>query len=155
MGWKDFRQSGKLSGRDKVATLGLLIVDDERDIVDSLTESFRGVMTVYPAYSAEEALRIFREKDIHVVLSDQRMPDMTGVELFGKVKAINPMPIRILLTGYSDINVVIKGLNEGLMWKYVTKPWDPEDLKNIVIQGAKQYLKDSGQDELQYRLMGF
>ncbi|HLM73290.1 MAG TPA: response regulator [Polyangiaceae bacterium] len=155
MGWKDFRQSGKLSGRDKVATLGLLIVDDERDIVDSLTESFRGVMTVYPAYSADEALRIFREKDIHVVLSDQRMPDMTGVELFGKVKAINPMPIRILLTGYSDINVVIKGLNEGLMWKYVTKPWDPEDLKNIVIQGAKQYLKDSGQDELQYRLMGF
>ena len=155
MGWKDFRTSGKLSGRDKVATLGLLIVDDERDIVDSLTESFRGVMTVYPAYSAEEALRIFREKDIHVVLSDQRMPDMTGVELFGKVKAINPMPIRILLTGYSDINVVIKGLNEGLMWKYVTKPWDPEDLKNIVIQGAKQYLKDSGQDELQYRLMGF
>jgi two-component system response regulator HupR/HoxA len=155
MGWKDFRQSGKLSGRDKVATLGLLIVDDERDIVDSLTESFRGVMTVYPAYSAEEALRIFRDKEIHVVLSDQRMPDMTGVELFGKVKAINPMPIRILLTGYSDINVVIKGLNEGLMWKYVTKPWDPDDLKNIVIQGAKQYLKDSGQDELQYRLMGF
>jgi YesN/AraC family two-component response regulator len=155
MGWKDFRQTGKLSGRDKVATLGLLIVDDERDIVDSLTESFRGVMTVYPAYSADEALRIFREKDIHVVLSDQRMPDMTGVELFGKVKAINPMPIRILLTGYSDINVVIKGLNEGLMWKYVTKPWDPEDLKNIVIQGAKQYLKDSGQDELTYRLMGF
>jgi two-component system response regulator HupR/HoxA len=155
MGWKDFRQSGKLSGRDKVATLGLLIVDDERDIVDSLTESFRGVMTVYPAYSADEALRIFREKDIHVVLSDQRMPDMTGVELFGKVKAINPMPIRILLTGYSDINVVIKGLNEGLMWKYVTKPWDPEDLKNIVLQGAKQYLKDSGQDEMQYRLMGF
>ena len=155
MGWKDFRQSGKLSGRDKVATLGLLIVDDERDIVDSLTESFRGVMTVYPAYSADEALRIFREKDIHVVLSDQRMPDMTGVELFGKVKAINPMPIRILLTGYSDINVVIKVLNEGLMWKYVTKPWDPEDLKNIVLQGAKQYLKDSGQDEMQYRLMGF
>lgn len=155
MGWKDFRQTGKLSGRDKVATLGLLIVDDERDIVDSLTESFRGVMTVYPAYSAEEALRFFREKDIHVVLSDQRMPDMTGVELFAKVKAINPLPIRILLTGYSDINVVIKGLNEGLMWKYVTKPWDPEDLKNIVIQGAKQYLKDSGQDELTYRLMGF
>ena len=155
MGWKDFRQSGKLQGRDQVATLGLLIVDDERDIVDSLTESFRGVMTVYPAYSAEEALRIFRDKEIHVVLSDQRMPDMTGVELFAKVKAINPMPIRILLTGYSDINVVIKGLNEGLMWKYVTKPWDPDDLKNIVIQGAKQYLKDSGQDELQYRLMGF
>jgi two-component system, sensor histidine kinase and response regulator len=155
MGWKDFRQTGKLQGRDKVATLGLLIVDDERDIVDSLAESFRGVMTVYPAYSAEEALRLFREKDIHVVLSDQRMPDMTGVELFAKVKAINPLPIRILLTGYSDINVVIKGLNDGLMWKYVTKPWDPEDLKNIVVQGAKQYLKDSGHEELTYRLMGF
>ena len=154
MGWKDYRQTGKVQGPGKLATLGLLIVDDERDIVDSLAESFRGVMTVYTAYSPDEALKIFREKDINVVLSDQRMPDMTGVELFAKIKAINPMPVRILLTGYSDINVVIRGLNDGLMWKYVTKPWDPEELKNIVMAGARQYLKDSGHEELTYRLLG-
>jgi len=155
MGWKDFKQTGKIQGRDdKIAGLGLLIVDDERDIVDSLAESFRGIMTVYPAYSADEAIRLFKENDIHVVVSDQRMPDMTGVELFAKIKAINPMPIRILLTGYSDINVVIKGLNDGLMWKYVTKPWDPEELRKLVIEGAKLYLKESGHEELNIRLLG-
>ena len=131
MGWKEYKQTGKVQGGNKIATLGLLIVDDERGIVDSLTESFKGLMVVHPAYSPDEALEIFRDKDIHVVLSDQRMPEMTGVEMFAKMKNINPMPIRILITGYSDINVVIRGLNEGLMWKYVTKPWDPEELKNV------------------------
>jgi two-component system response regulator HupR/HoxA len=155
MGWKEYKQTGKVAGGNKIANLGLLIVDDERGIVDSLTESFKGQMVVYPAYTPDEALEIFREKDIHVVLSDQRMPEMTGVELFAKIKMINPLPIRILITGYSDINVVIRGLNEGLMWKYVTKPWDPEELKNVVIAGARQYLKDSGHEELSYRLMGF
>jgi len=155
MGWKEYRQTGQVQGGNKLANLGLLIVDDERGIVDTLAESFKGLMTVYTAYSGEEALRIFREKDIHVVLSDQRMPEMTGVELFAKIKEINPTPIRILLTGYSDINVVIRGVNDGLMWKYVTKPWDPEELKNVVLAGGRQYLKDSGQDEMKYRILGF
>jgi YesN/AraC family two-component response regulator len=154
MGWKEYKQTGKVTGGNKIATLGLLIVDDERGIVDSLAESFKGQMIVYPAYTPDEALEIFREKDIHVVLSDQRMPEMTGIEMFAKMKNINPMPIRILITGYSDINVVIRGVNEGLMWKYVTKPWDPEELKNVVIAGAKQYLKDSGHEELTLRLLG-
>jgi len=125
----------------------LLIVDDERGILNTLEESFRDMFKVYTAGSGTEAEQIFKDHEIHLVLSDQRMPEMTGVELFAKLKAINPTPVRILITGYSDINVVIRGLNEGLMWQYVTKPWDTEDLKALLRRAAKHYLKESQQDE--------
>jgi response regulator RpfG family c-di-GMP phosphodiesterase len=75
------------------------------------------------------------------------MPEMTGVELFSKLKAINPVPVRILITGYADINVVIRGLNEGLMWQYVTKPWDTEELKTLLRRAAQHYLKETQNDE--------
>ena len=95
-----------------------------------------------------ETKQIFRDNEIHLVLSDQRMPEMTGVELFGKLKEINPTPVRILITGYSDINVVIRGLNEGLMWQYVTKPWDTEDLKALLRRAARHYQKEVEQADL-------
>ena len=141
MGWKEYKQTGKIRSDSKLSNRSLLVVDDEHGILKSLSESFRGLFNVHTADSGERALRLFKEHDIHVVLSDQRMPVMTGVELFAILKAINPLPVRILLTGYSDINVVIRGLNEGLMWKYVTKPWNTEDLKALVRQGARHYLK--------------
>lgn len=146
MSWKEYQKTGTLGTEDK-KVLSLLIVDDERGILNTLEESFRDMFKVYTANSGEEALQIFRDNDIHLVLSDQRMPEMTGVELFGKLKSIKPTPVRILITGYSDINVVIRGLNEGLMWQYVTKPWDTEDLKALLRRAAKHYLKESQQDE--------
>ncbi len=141
MGWKDFKKTGQVQTDSMFGDMNLLIVDDEQGILKTLAESFRGLFTVYTADSGEKALRIFKEKEIQIVLSDQRMPVMSGVELFAILKAINPLPVRILLTGYSDINVVIRGLNDGLMWKYVTKPWNTEDLKALVRQGARHYIK--------------
>ena len=114
MSWKEYQKTGALGNENK-KVLSLLIVDDERGILNTLEESFRDMFKVYTANSGTEALQIFRDNEIHLVLSDQRMPEMTGVELFGKLKEINPTPVRILITGYSDINVVIRGLNEGLM----------------------------------------
>lgn len=146
MSWKEYQKTGTIGNEDK-KVLSLLIVDDERGILNTLEESFRDMFRVHTANSGTEALQIFRDKEIHLVLSDQRMPEMTGVELFGKLKEINPTPVRILITGYSDINVVIRGLNEGLMWQYVTKPWDTEDLKALLRRAAKHYLKESQQDE--------
>jgi len=145
MSWKEFQKTGTIGQEDK-QVLSLLIVDDERGILNTLEESFRDMFKVYTANSGTEALQIFRDSEIHLVLSDQRMPEMTGVELFGKLKEINPTPVRILITGYSDINVVIRGLNEGLMWQYVTKPWDTEDLKALLRRAAKHYLKETQQD---------
>ncbi len=146
MSWKEYQKTGTLASEDK-KVLSLLIVDDERGILNTLEESFRDMFKVYTAGSGTEAEQIFKDHEIHLVLSDQRMPEMTGVELFTKLKAINPTPVRILITGYSDINVVIRGLNEGLMWQYVTKPWDTEDLKALLRRAAKHYLKESQQDE--------
>lgn len=147
MSWKEYQKTGAIRQEDK-QVLSLLIVDDERGILNTLEESFRDMFKVYTANSGSEALQIFRANEIHLVLSDQRMPEMTGVELFAKLKEINPTPVRILITGYSDINVVIRGLNEGLMWQYVTKPWDTEDLKTLLRRAARHYLKEVQQDTM-------
>ena len=146
MSWKEYQKTGTL-GTENKRTLTLLIVDDERGILNTLEESFRDMFKVHTANSGAEALQIFRDRDVHLVLSDQRMPEMTGVELFAKLKAINPVPVRILITGYADINVVIRGLNEGLMWQYVTKPWDTEELKTLLRRAAQHYLKETQNDE--------
>jgi|JI102314A1RNA_FD_contig_91_1230975_length_1827_multi_6_in_0_out_0_2 YesN/AraC family two-component response regulator len=146
MSWKEYQKTGTL-GTENKRTLTLLIVDDERGILNTLEESFRDMFKVHTANSGQEALQIFRDKEVHLVLSDQRMPEMTGVELFSKLKAINPVPVRILITGYADINVVIRGLNEGLMWQYVTKPWDTEELKTLLRRAAQHYLKETQNDE--------
>lgn len=154
MGWKNFKKTGQVQADSKLTSLGLLIVDDERSIVSTLEESFRGLFRIHTATSAPDALKLFKEHDIHLIVSDQRMPEMTGIELFAKVKEINPTTIRILLTGYADINAVIRGVNEGLIWKYVTKPWNAEDLKALVREGARKYYKDAGLDVPSFRILG-
>jgi response regulator RpfG family c-di-GMP phosphodiesterase len=153
MGWKTFKKTGQVQADSKLTSLGLLIVDDERSIVSTLEESFRGLFRIHTAISGQDALKLFKEHDIHLIVSDQRMPEMTGIELFAKVKEINPTTIRILLTGYADINAVIRGVNEGLIWKYVTKPWNAEDLKALVREGARKY-KDAGLDVPSFRILG-
>ena len=154
MGWKNFKKTGQVQADSKLTSLGLLIVDDERSIVSTLEESFRGLFRIHTATSGQDALKLFKENDIHLIVSDQRMPEMTGIELFAKVKEINPTTIRILLTGYADINAVIRGVNEGLIWKYVTKPWNAEDLKALVREGARKYYKDAGLDVPSFRILG-
>lgn len=154
MGWKNFKKTGQVQADSKLTSLGLLIVDDERSIVSTLEESFRGLFRIHTATSGQDALKLFKEHDIHLIVSDQRMPEMTGIELFAKVKEINPTTIRILLTGYADINAVIRGVNEGLIWKYVTKPWNAEDLKALVREGARKYYKDAGLDVPSFRILG-
>jgi response regulator RpfG family c-di-GMP phosphodiesterase len=154
MSFKDFQKTGHLRTTDKLKSLGLLVVDDERGIVESLTESFRSTMHVYAATSGEEALRLFKEKDIHIVVSDQRMPEMTGVDLLARIKEIDPVPVRILITGYSDIQVVIRAVNDGLLWKYLTKPWVPDELRQVVIDAGKKYLLDAGIDRPLPHLLG-
>jgi response regulator RpfG family c-di-GMP phosphodiesterase len=88
------------------------------------------------------------------VVTDQRMPEMSGLELLRHIKEIDPSTVRILVTGYSDINVVIQALNEGLVWRYVTKPWDHGELRALVMAGARAYLKEHGLDAQAFRFDG-
>ena len=75
---------------------------------------------------------------------------ISGEEGLEKIKEINPSVVRILITGYSDINIVIEALNDGLVWKYVAKPWEHDQLRDLVLKGARQYLQEEGLDEEEY-----
>ncbi|OIP40305.1 MAG: hypothetical protein AUK47_08680 [Deltaproteobacteria bacterium CG2_30_63_29] len=155
MSWKTFKESGKLPEGSPLKKLGLLVVDDESEIIESLGEIFKQSFDIFSAVSAREGLELFKEHAPKLILSDQRMPEMSGLQLLERIKAINPDTVRILVTGYSDINVVIDGLNRGLLWKYVTKPWDNEELKALVMEGARNYVREHGLDESAFRFSGF
>ncbi|MGE4130803.1 MAG: response regulator [Bdellovibrionales bacterium] len=117
----------------------ILCVDDEVDNVDALERLFRRQYNVLKATSGAEALDLMRGEKVSLIVSDQRMPNMTGVEFFAKSMKIAPEAIRILLTGYTDIESVIDAINSGQVYRYVTKPWDPVDLGNTVNKAIERY----------------
>lgn len=112
--------------------INVLYIDDEEHNLISFKASFRRLFNVYTAESAEEGGNILKNEIIHVILSDQRMPKMTGIEFFESIKETHPDPIRILITGYTDVNAVIAAINQGQVYKYLTKPWVEEDIKNFI-----------------------
>jgi len=116
-----------------------MVVDDEKDIIDSIERQFRKKYKILKTTSGAEALRLMQNETIHLILSDQRMPEMTGVQLFERAQKIQPNAIRILLTGYSDVESVIAAINNGQIYRYITKPWDPTDLDVIVRRALDAY----------------
>ncbi len=112
----------------------LLVIDDESEIVKALNRQFRRQYTVYVAESAEAGYEIMMKVPIQVIISDQRMPGMNGAEFFRKVRHAYPDAIRLLLTGYADIQAVIAAINDGHIFRYITKPWDPVELDTIVYE---------------------
>jgi signal transduction histidine kinase len=117
----------------------LLVIDDEEEILKALQRQFRREYNVYTAQDAETGYRIMTETPIHVIISDQRMPGMLGSEFFGKIKAEFPDAVRLLLTGYADIQAVIAAINDGNVFRYVTKPWDPVELGTVVREAFERY----------------
>ena len=118
---------------------GLLIVDDEKEILRSLTLTFADDYDVFTASSGIEALEILKRQTIALVIADQRMPEMTGVELLEKVFQINPHIIRIILTGYTDTAALIQAINKGHIYQYVTKPWERQDLRILIRRALESY----------------
>ncbi|MCC6277331.1 MAG: hybrid sensor histidine kinase/response regulator [Oligoflexia bacterium] len=110
----------------------VLVVDDEKDILDSLERQLRKDYRVLKASSGIDALQLLNKEDVHLIISDQRMPEMTGVQLFERAQKVRPDCIRILLTGFTDVESVIAAVNNGQIYRYVTKPWDPTELGVIV-----------------------
>lgn len=117
----------------------LLIVDDEEEILRSLYRQFRRDYDVVTARSADEGYKLLMTTPVKVIISDQRMPDTTGTEFLSRVQAECPDTIRLLLTGYSDIQAVIEAVNQGSIFRYVTKPWDPVELSTIVREAFNRY----------------
>jgi response regulator RpfG family c-di-GMP phosphodiesterase len=117
----------------------LLIVDDEPDVCDSVQDLLRREFRVLKAHSAEEGCRIMQEEEVHIVMSDQRMPQITGIELLTKLKARHPHAIRMLFTGYADLESIIAAINQGHIFQFLKKPWQPEELLAAVRQAALEY----------------
>jgi response regulator RpfG family c-di-GMP phosphodiesterase/tRNA A-37 threonylcarbamoyl transferase component Bud32 len=114
----------------------LLFVDDEERILSALRSVFRARYHVFTATNGPEALEFTRKFKPHVVVSDQRMPDMPGVELLRLVKEASPHTLRILLTGYSDLAAIVGSINEGEVYRFIAKPWDNRDIQKIVAEAA-------------------
>ena len=112
----------------------ILYVDDEQHNLISFKAALRRDYDVTTAISAEAALPIMESEPIDIVVSDQRMPGMTGVEFFQKLLHVKPEPMRILLTGYSDIQAVIDAINKGEVYRYLTKPWEAGFMKSTIDQ---------------------
>ena len=113
----------------------LLIVDDEEDILESLRLTFEDDFDVYTARSGADGLALLEDHPPVVIIADQRMPEMSGIEFFQTAKKKYPDPIRILLTGYADINAVIDAINMGEVYRYLTKPWNAEEVKSVIRDG--------------------
>jgi serine phosphatase RsbU (regulator of sigma subunit)/CheY-like chemotaxis protein len=117
-----------------------MVVDDEPDNLDLLFRTFRRDFKVYKAESALQALQVLDESgEMAIIISDQRMPEMNGTEFLGKTVDRFPDTIRILLTGYTDVEDLVEAINSGQVFKYITKPWNPEQLKQVVQQASETY----------------
>ena len=117
----------------------ILLVDDEPEILFSLRGLLRREFDLHTAQGGAEALEVLRRQPVHVIMSDQRMPEMTGVELLRRARAECPEAIRIIFTGYADIKAVVDAINEGQIYRYLTKPWDPDELVALLHQACDHY----------------
>ncbi|HWN10414.1 MAG TPA: HD domain-containing phosphohydrolase [Pyrinomonadaceae bacterium] len=120
----------------------LLIVDDEVANLRLLQRLFSPAFTCLTASSGMEAIRLIERHDIAIIITDQRMPMMTGLELLKRTAALRPHMVRILLTGYTDVEALVEALNSGLVYMYISKPWNNDDLKLRVNRACEHYLKN-------------
>ncbi|MBI2273873.1 MAG: response regulator [Bacteroidetes bacterium] len=119
--------------------INVLYIDDEPNNITSFRAAFRRTFNIYSAESAEEGRKILEIEPIEVILSDQRMPKMTGIEFFQSILTTHPDPIRILITGYTDINAVIDAINIGQVYKYLTKPWIEHEVKSSILNAFEVF----------------
>lgn len=114
----------------------LLLVDDEERILRSLRMLFAANYRVLVTTSGHEALEILRREKVHALVSDQRMPAMAGVDLLRQAREIAPNTMRLLLTGYSDAEAIIGSINDGEIFRYISKPWNADEIRGIVGEAA-------------------
>jgi len=127
----------------------ILFVDDEEMALVSLTDLYDREFTIYTANSGREALDILKaHPEIAVIISDQRMPEMSGVEFLTQAKKVVPEAVRMLLTAYTEMEMVIEAINKGNIYRYITKPYDAGDLRCAMLQGIEHYYLIKERDRL-------
>jgi DNA-binding NtrC family response regulator len=120
-------------------TYKILIVDDEPVNLRTLSRLLRENYDVITAESGDEALKLLHQHNFALLISDQRMPGMTGIELMKNTVALRPQMVKILLTGYTDVDALIESINCGLVYRYLMKPWNNDDLRLTVSRALEHY----------------
>jgi CheY-like chemotaxis protein len=134
------RISRQLMSLERPKKAKMLVVDDEPDNLDLLYRTFRRDFQVLKAESGIRALEVLaQEGEVAVIISDQRMPEMKGTEFLSRTVPDFPDTVRIILTGFTDVEDLVDAINSGQVYKYITKPWDPEELKAVVHRAAETY----------------
>ena len=127
----------------------ILIVDDEPANTGSLERLFRGKYDVFTAGSGADALFLLEHHEMALLIADQRMPEMSGTELMQRTARLRPHMVRILLTGYTDVESLIEAINSGQVYKYITKPWNSDDLLLTVARALEHYETTKSRHNLQ------
>ena len=117
----------------------ILVVDDEQENINLLSNILGGDYSLFEAINADQALSLLRKNEIHLILSDQRMPGLSGVELLEKARSLRPDCVRMLITAYPDVNNAIQAINRGHVHRYIAKPFDSSELK-VAIQQELEHL---------------
>ena len=117
----------------------LLVVDDEPDVCDSVHDLLRRKFRVLKARSAAEGMKLMATEEVHIIMTDQRMPQVTGVELLTRVRVGHPHAVRMLFTGFADLESIIAAINQGHIFQFMKKPWQPEELEAAVQEAAQEY----------------
>lgn len=138
---------------DEKLKINVLYVDDEENNLISFRASFRRYFKIYTAVSAEEAKIILAQNDIHVLISDQRMPGTLGTELLAEALKNNPDQVRILLTGFADMDAIKDAINKGQIYHYLQKPWNDDELRETIENAYKIYRLKKEQQELNEKLL--
>lgn len=130
----------------------ILIVDDEQHILNSINRTLRHDYNVILSLDGKSALQVLREQEVAAILADQRMPGLSGSEFFRQAIKIQPDTTRVLITGYADIEAVIQAVNDGQIYYYIEKPWEPEDLKLVMTRAVERYQLIKKNKELLHEL---
>ncbi len=130
----------------------ILYVDDEQNNLVSFKAVFRIKYKILTAISGEEAIKILMKNTVNIIITDQRMPNMTGVEFLENILTDYPDPIRILLTGYADMNAVVDAVNKGKIFHYLSKPWNEEELDLTITKAYEVYKQRMDEKEMNEKL---
>jgi response regulator RpfG family c-di-GMP phosphodiesterase len=116
----------------------VLLLDDEENILRAMKRTLRhDGYEILTARTPRDAFTLLAENDVQVIVSDQRMPDMTGTEFFNSIKKMYPNTVRLILSGYTDLNSVTNAINYGAIYKFLTKPWDDEEFRTEIARAFR------------------
>ena len=117
----------------------VLVVDDESDNLDAFRFNFKRVFKVLTASSGDEALEVLKKSDVAVIVTDQRMPRMSGLEFLRAARGVRPDAVGIILTAFTDVEVLIEAITLGQIYRYITKPWDGKEVRGMLVQAIERY----------------